>query len=245
MRDEADLGSRAFAYALAIRDETGMDGLVAALRREIEPFGLTAAASGVISGPKAISLNPFHFTLWRQDWIERYVNGDFLLLDPIPRWARNCGQPITWRELFRTLPPRDRGRKVIEAAAAYGYTEGLAVPTRTNDNSLGLVTFGGARGQLTTQEQICLTMIARATFDQAERIEKPGEMGRPAAILSAREIECLALLIRGHSDRQIAEMLGVTEPTVRFHLGNAREKSGAVSRTHLAALMVTQGFVAP
>jgi DNA-binding CsgD family transcriptional regulator len=245
MGADADLGHRAFAYAIAIRDETAMDGLVAKLRREIEPFGLTAAASGLISGPRAASLTPFHFTLWRQDWIDRYVAEDFLLLDPIPRWARNCGRPISWRELIHALPPRDRGRKVIKAGAEYGYTEGLAVPTRSADNSLGLVTFGGARDPLSVEEQVFLTMIARATFEEAERIDNRGEAGRPAAILSAREIECLALLVRGHSDRQIAEILGVTEPTVRFHLGNARDKSGAVSRTHLAALIAAQGFVVP
>ncbi len=51
------------------------------------------------------------------------------------------------------------------------------------------------------------------------------------------------LLVQGHSDRQIAKILGISKTTMRFHIGNAREKTGAVSRTHMAALAVTQGFV--
>jgi DNA-binding CsgD family transcriptional regulator len=58
------------------------------------------------------------------------------------------------------------------------------------------------------------------------------------------EMTCLALLVQGHSDAEIGKMLGVSAPTVRFHLGNARGKCGATSRTHMAVLAVLQGFVA-
>ena len=86
-------------------------------------------------------------------------------------------------------------------------------------------------------------MVARATFEAADRIENKGEVGQAAPILTAREIECLVLLVRGHNYTEVGKLLGLSVRTVRFHLTNAREKFQASSRTHLAALAIAQGYV--
>jgi len=219
-----------------------MPKLAAELQSLIAPLGMTAAASGFVSGPKALSGDPFHFTTWPDTWVKLYMENDFLLMDPLPRWARGSGRALAWSELIRILPPRDAGRRVIEAGAKFGYLDGMAIPMRGHDNSLGLITFGGPRPSIPPEEQAFLIIVGRAAFEAAERIDHRGDPGKAAPIMTEREIECLGLLVHGHSDRQIAKILGISETTVRFHIGNAREKTGAVSRTHMAALAVAQGF---
>jgi DNA-binding CsgD family transcriptional regulator len=232
------------SFALQARAFTAMDEVAAALQREIEPFGLTAAASGFVSGPRAASSNVFHFTNWPPDWIAHYRTQGYLTVDPLVRWARNSGTPIAWSDLFRRLSPRDPGREAIAAAARFGFAEGLAAPMRAADSSLGLVALAGQRDALAPSELTFLTMLAREAFEAAERIDRQGDIGKAAPILGAREVECLTLLVRGHSDRQIGKLLGIAEATVRYHLGNTRDKFAATSRTHLAALAVAQGHVA-
>jgi len=61
-----------------------------------------------------------------------------------------------------------------------------------------------------------------------------GEPIPTASSYTVRERECLALLSQGFSDGEIARVLGVAASTVRFHLSNAREKSGARNRVDLA-----------
>jgi DNA-binding CsgD family transcriptional regulator len=243
LRDEADLGRAAFDFAVQSQTKTSIPELTAALQAVSLPLGITAAASGYVSGPRAASLAPFHFTTWPEAWVKIYLENEFLLADPLPRWARASGRAITWSALFRILPPRDAGRRIIEAASAFGYAEGMAIPARGADNALGLVAFASSRPVITQAEQMFLTIIGRAAFEAAERIETGGKAGRVAAIMTEREIECLGLLVHGHSDREISRVLGVTEATVRFHIHNARQKSGAVSRTHMAVLATTQGYV--
>ena len=63
------------------------------------------------------------------------------------------------------------------------------------------------------------------------RLDPPPRPG-----FSPREIDCLSLLVQGHTDREIARDLAITHATVRFHLDSARRKTNARSRTHLAAL---------
>ena len=53
--------------------------------------------------------------------------------------------------------------------------------------------------------------------------------------LSDRERDCLAFLADGRQDREIADLLGITETTVRFHVDNARRKLGARNRPQAIA----------
>ena len=55
-----------------------MDRLADAVARAIAPLGMTAAASGVVAGPKAATGNPFHFTNWPDFWIDLYRDEDFV-----------------------------------------------------------------------------------------------------------------------------------------------------------------------
>jgi LuxR family quorum sensing-dependent transcriptional regulator len=53
--------------------------------------------------------------------------------------------------------------------------------------------------------------------------------------LSARERDCLAYMADGKKDREIGDLMDVTEVTVRFHIDNARRKLGARNRAEAVA----------
>ena len=236
--------ARARDFALLSLDCTDMGILAGAVLEAIAPFRMTAAASGLVSGPKITTPDLFHFTHWPADWVALYMAEKFYLCDPVPRWARNSGRPISWQDLFKLLPARDSGRKVIEAGIRFGFTEGMVVPMRGADNALAAVSFGGGRGPLSEAEQAALPIIAGAAFRAADRIAGSGS-GRAAPVLNPREIECLGLMVQGHDDARIGKLTGLSVRTVRFHLAAARWKLGAASRLHLAALSISQGYVAP
>lgn len=238
----AKLIERTLAFAVDAGEFTAMAPLAQAVMGAIRPFGMTAAASGVVSGPMAASARAFHFASWPQDWLELYRRAQFLLIDPIPRWARGSGRTVSWEELFRRLSRRDPGHAVIAAGLRFGFTTGLVVPMRTADNSLGLVCFGGGRQSLSPLERVLLSLVATSAFAAADRIVHGADAGNAAPILTAREIECLGLMVRGHPDADIGVLLGLSVRTVRFHLANARSKFHVSSRTHLAALAVAQGY---
>jgi DNA-binding CsgD family transcriptional regulator len=60
---------------------------------------------------------------------------------------------------------------------------------------------------------------------------KPHAGAQEARPPSAREVQVLALVARGMSNRQIAEALVLAESTVKRHLANAYEKLGVHSRS--------------
>ena len=56
----------------------------------------------------------------------------------------------------------------------------------------------------------------------------------PVEELSTREWEVLAHAARGHTNNEIAQLLGVSENTVRFHLKNIYSKINVTNRTEAA-----------
>jgi len=53
--------------------------------------------------------------------------------------------------------------------------------------------------------------------------------------LTARELEVLALLAEGASNKQIARRLGISTHTAKYHVASLLEKLDAVSRTDAVA----------
>jgi DNA-binding NarL/FixJ family response regulator len=66
----------------------------------------------------------------------------------------------------------------------------------------------------------------------------------PHESLTPREREVLQLLAQGLANRRIAERLGITERTAKFHVNAILGKLGAESRTGAVALAIRLGLVA-
>jgi two-component system, NarL family, response regulator LiaR len=67
----------------------------------------------------------------------------------------------------------------------------------------------------------------------------------PVDRLTAREREVLVLIGRGFPNKLIARELGVSEKTVKTHVGHVLAKLGVTDRTQAAVLAVRSGLVEP
>jgi DNA-binding NarL/FixJ family response regulator len=64
-----------------------------------------------------------------------------------------------------------------------------------------------------------------------------------ASALTPREREILVLLAQGKSNRDLAEILAISERTARTHVSNVLAKLGLASRTQAALWAIREGFV--
>jgi DNA-binding NarL/FixJ family response regulator len=62
----------------------------------------------------------------------------------------------------------------------------------------------------------------------------PARSGTPVTQLSAREVEVLRLAAEGMANKQIARRLGISEGTVKVHLGSVFRTIGVADRTSAA-----------
>jgi len=61
--------------------------------------------------------------------------------------------------------------------------------------------------------------------------------------LTPRELSTLRLMADGHSNKEIASELGISERTVKTHLGHLFDKLGVTSRTEAAKVAARRGLV--
>ncbi|MGR9090386.1 MAG: response regulator [Gammaproteobacteria bacterium] len=61
--------------------------------------------------------------------------------------------------------------------------------------------------------------------------------------LSERETEVLRLIAAGHRNKSVANVLSITEDTVKMHVKNCMSKLGARDRTHAVTIAIQRGFI--
>jgi two-component system nitrate/nitrite response regulator NarL len=87
-----------------------------------------------------------------------------------------------------------------------------------------------ARGELVCSPLRTALLLGRVAILSAHRA-----VGRSFDVLTTRENEVMALLVEGLPNKLIARRMGVTEATVKNHVHNILEKTGAHTRGEAAA----------
>jgi DNA-binding NarL/FixJ family response regulator len=72
---------------------------------------------------------------------------------------------------------------------------------------------------------------------------KEGDSG--AAELTARELEVVKLIAEAHTNKQIAQILNLSEKTVESHRGNVLAKLGMRDRVELVRYAIRRGLIEP
>jgi DNA-binding NarL/FixJ family response regulator len=114
----------------------------------------------------------------------------------------------------------------------------------------------GARGYLsrrTTAEDLGqairtvrqggMVLHPMAAASLLQRLQGQTTVTQRPETLTPRELEVLRLLVEGLTNKAIAGRLGISDHTVKFHIGAILGKLGAASRTEAVTLAVRQGLV--
>lgn len=118
-------------------------------------------------------------------------------------------------------PDTDQALRALEAGAR-GYCHAYAVPTLLREVAQ-VVGMGG----LWVGPELLTRLVG------AVRRRLPPAQDEVDEILSAREAEVARAVAAGHSNKEVAARLGITERTVKAHLGAAFEKLKVRDRLQL------------
>lgn len=130
----------------------------------------------------------------------------------------------------------------------------LVLTGHDRDAYLAEMIDAGAAGFLIKNETIALRLIeairraARGTIlfdaEQSERAQRWREtVDAKWRSLTDRERQVLMLIVRGKTDREIADDLSIKLKTVNNHISNILDKLAVVSRTEAAVWVMKEGFI--
>lgn len=98
-----------------------------------------------------------------------------------------------------------------------------------------------AQGQSILEPSVAAKVIAE--FTRVSRIVPSTQMEKLVEPLSERELEILALIVRGASNKEIASKLYIAEGTVKNHITHILSKLGVRDRTQAALKAREMGLV--
>ncbi|WP_073250146.1 helix-turn-helix transcriptional regulator [Shimia gijangensis] len=179
------------------------------------------------------------------DWVQRYLDQDYLRVDPVIVGCYQRFHPVDWKRLDWSSKP---ARSFQADAIAHGIgNQGFSVPIRGPNGQFALFTASHHCGDMewerfTESNRRDLILIAHEFNQKALELE-PGRKPEKSRNLSPREIDALTLIAMGYSRAQVAEALTISEHTLRVYIESARSKLGALNTTHAVARALSRGLI--
>ncbi|UAL11071.1 helix-turn-helix transcriptional regulator [Caulobacter segnis] len=239
--DDGERLARVTALAERVRD----------LGREIGlPY---VAASEDISSPepmlgadgKPLAETTFE---WLDSSLRYWRDRAFALRAPFILAARYTAEPFffhqgrfsSWRPL-----PRLETIEVAVAAESFGVQSAIIAPTYLTGGVIGAVVWASS------ESLAGLPAIYEKRADElhgaALRLVSAYRDGRdddaPPVRLTKREIQCLKWAAAGKTDADIAQIIGIAGPTVRFHVQNAALKLRVAGRAQAIHRATGLGYI--
>jgi len=182
---------------------------------------------------------------YSMEWVERYVEQDYLRTDPVIKGCYSRFHPIDWKQLdWSSKSARQFQAEAIE----YGVgNQGYSIPVRGPNGQFALFTLchdcsDEAWAQFIEKHRRELIIVAHAMNQKALEFE-PGREGPPITALSPREVDAITYLAQGYSRAQTAQTLSISEHTLRVYIESARHKLGALNTTHAVARAMQRGLI--
>ncbi len=159
-----------------------------------------------------------------------------------PQWQaqveaiRKAQATARWVVLSNT-PLSQEGLVALEAGAR-GYTHAHAVPALLQEVALVIEHGGLWVGPDLLQRLVKATASALSQRASPEK-QAAKAVGNASVLsaLSAREAEVARAVASGHSNKEVADMLHISERTVKAHLGKTFEKLGVRDRLQLTLML--------
>lgn len=161
----------------------------------------------------------------------------------------------TWRNLRPTVTIMDLqlpGQTGVEAIQAIRREDPeariLVLTTFDGDADIQRALEAGARGYLLKSVRRNILIEAVRAVAAGQRYLPPTTAARlveamESERLTARELDVLRLLAKGERNREIADALGLAEPTVKIHVNNLLRKLQAKDRTEAAMIALKRGLI--
>lgn len=200
-------------------------------------YGMRSPLS--IAEPKTIMLNNYP-----EAWQKRYVKQQYVRVDPTVQHCMLSLQPLVWSsQSANTQSQKD----FWEEARSYGLNVGWAQSSRDFIGTRGMLTLARSADQLSEKEQKAqytnMFWLSQTVHSSIAKIVNETEFAQFNLYLTNREKEVLRWTAEGKTSAEIAQILGVTERTVNFHLGNSMQKLNVNNKISAAIRAVMLGIL--
>ncbi len=180
-----------------------------------------------------------------QAWVRRYVEQNYLRIDPVIVGCFQRFHPVDWKRLDWS---GRAAKQFLDDAMAHGLgNQGFSIPIRGPAGQFALFTANhtcddAQWARFCDENSRDLILIGHFYNRKALELEA-GRQPEPSRALSPREVDAMTLLAKGFNRAQVAHSLSISEHTLRVYIESARFKLGALNTTHAIARAMSRGLI--
>jgi DNA-binding CsgD family transcriptional regulator len=211
------------------------------------------AATGDISSPepmRAACGRPFAETVftWLDPKLEYWKDRSFALRAPFVTATRYTAEPFFYHDgRFASWRPNPRldAIEVETAAREFGIGAAIIAPAYLPGGVIGAVTWASADRRPDLPEVFAQrsAQLHNVTIRFIAAYQDLRAQAGAPVLLTRREVQCLKWAAAGKTDQEVAGIVGISLPTVRFHVRNAAVKLGAPGRAQAIHRASTLGYI--
>lgn len=213
------------------------------------------AASADIGSPDPMigpDGQPFAGTLfrWLDPDLEYWKDRAFALRSPLIHAARAIGEPFWYRAgrygAWRPSAALDvLARADAETFAGYNVGVAIVAPAYHPGGIVGAVTWASPDPDIDVEAIYAerAPVLHALAFQLTGAYHEATGRSAPPVRLTRREIQCLKWAAAGKTDGEVSEIVGISLPTVRFHITNAARKLGVPGRSQAVHRAATLGYI--
>jgi len=175
---------------------------------------------------------------------ERIIGNGTWRRDPVIRACAFTHRAFSWSEIPDIIHLDRRDRDCLEFGGRSGLSEGITVPCHLLGDYTASCTFAGSETPRWAGRQLGMAqMIGTFAFQAARRLSCGDQQPSPPPRLHPRLRDCIILVGRGYSNKEIARALSITPRTVDGYLTQARALFDAHDRTELVVSAIFAGEI--
>jgi DNA-binding CsgD family transcriptional regulator len=178
------------------------------------------------------------------EWLRLYWQNSFFEVDPVFQKALKAPGTQLWKDTYRTATSK-KEKEFIHTAGEFGLQSGIT--TGSADQACSVATFCSFAGESDLEAERYLPLMEYLGYHLHLALMRTEPrhtyaLDRCVKKLSVRELTILNWMKNGKTNWEIAQILGVTERTIRFHVESIFSKLDVTSRSQAVATAIEHGL---
>ncbi|MGH1376252.1 MAG: helix-turn-helix transcriptional regulator [Alphaproteobacteria bacterium] len=215
----------------------------------LKQYGYDSICYCLVTDHPSLGLKANHGIMqnYSEEWVNHYNKSEYKSIDPVLQYCFSTNRPFTWQGLMDTEKLLDDERLLMNEAKEAKLLDGVAVPIHGVNGELAAIGLANTSGNVEVTKDT-LSKVRAISFQfhmaYAEK-ESMVEQEYTNVKLTDREREILLWVSEGKSDPVIADIIGVSYPTIRYHMNNVFHKLNVNERTLAVVKAIRHGLILP
>ncbi len=131
-----EYGKRTLDFVAGLQRLTKYDDICDYIVRELEWFGFTCATSWTVPGPDCALKDGIQFNNRPDEYIDRYVEKNYVVYDPVITELRRQLNPYSWNDIRQNRDLKKFEKEIMDEGREFGARDGFMIPIVTLSGSV-------------------------------------------------------------------------------------------------------------